>query len=571
MTVYKQLTKQVLSNRIFIILLAILCTLTAALFFFVRFTIDGNVNRLDEIIAMGGDGVRYRAAINSNTTLAYVFLAAIIALTAFVFFIFYYRFYRSNRKQIGVIKALGFKDSTLNKYFILLTAGFTFIGGLIGLLGAYPLSAVLLQANIDTYGVTGLVRSLNMKSILLCFIAAILAFSFISFISYRLFIKGKETGNLIAGNLNKTSYTGTLKVADKLAGILPVKNKFPVRIMLRKPITVLLIFAAVLFFNTFMIISYSLNISSSKVYESQTAGHNYEYLTTYDEYLTDSPQENDLEMLSITGTIQSKSAGIKQNITGLYRLNDIYEIKNKNGDLLSVPDSGTAVIGEGLREVYGLQIGDTVTIDINSKTLTIKIADIAENAKSDTVYVNGNELAALMGLESGSYNVLLSDTQPDFSGNTITQSERIDLLEQDATSNNVSGVINQVIGALSGCILLFLALYMSFQDNTRDMLILGLMGYQPKDVRKMFVDIYRPIIWIFFVICLPISIMMVQSIQRSLSVSTGDYMPFGTNILVIGLIFIILTLIYQMVQLIFGHMLKRIDRKEEVAAYTNVE
>lgn len=571
MTVYKQLTKQVLSNRIFIILLVILCTLTSALFFFVRFTIDGNINRIDEILALGGDGVRYRAAIASNTTLANVFLAAVIALTAFVFFIFYYRFYRSNRKQFGVIKALGFKDSILNKYFILMTAGFTLISGMIGLMIAYPLSDVLLQANIETYGVSGLVRSLNMKSILLCFIAAILSFTFISFISYRLFIKGKEAGSLIAGNLNKTSYTGTLKIADKLANILPVKNKFPVRIMLRKPITLLLIFAAVLFFNTFMIISYSLNISSSKVFESQTAGHNYEYLSTYDEFLTDSPQENDLEMLNTTGTVQSKNAEIKQSITGLYRLNTIYELKDKSGNLLPAPDSGTAVIGEGLREVYGLQTGDMVTIHINSKTLTVKIAAIAENAQSGTVYVNGAELAALLGLESGSYNVLLSEILPDISGSTVTKSERIDLLEQDATSNNVSGVINQVIGALSGCILLFLALYMSFQDNTRDMLILGMMGYQPKAVRKMFVDIYRPIVWIFFVICLPISILLVQSIQRNLSVSTGDYMPFGTNMIVISVVFIILTFIYQMVQLIFGGMLKRIDRKEESAAYTNAE
>lgn len=571
MLAYKQLTKQVLSNRIFIVLLAVLCTLTSASFFFVRYTIDGNMNRIDEIVAKGGDEIRYRAAISSNTTLAYVFLAATIALTAFVFFIFYYRFYRTNRKQIGALKALGFKDSTLYKYLVLFTVTLTLLGVLVGLLIAYPLSDILLQANIEAYGVTNLVRSVGAESILLCFIAVVFVFSLTTLISYWLFIKGKEPGNLIAGNLNKASYAGTLRAADKIARIMPVKNKFPIRIMLRKPLTILLILVAVVFFNTFMIMAYSLNISSNKVFESQTAGHNYAFVTTYDVYLSDPPEDNELKILNTTGTVVFKSTKINQNIHGLYHLNRMYEIKDANGNLLSVPDIGTAVIGEGLREVYGIAVGDTISINIESKALTVNVVAIAENAQSDTIYVNGSELATQMNLENGSYNVLLSDTIPSVSGSTLTQNERIAMLERDAVSNRTSGMINQVIGAVSGCILLFLALYMSFQDNIRDMLILGLIGYQPKAVRKMFVDIYRPLVWISFLISLPLSILMVQSIQRSLSISTGDYMPFGTNIIVLGIIFIILSFIYQVVQLLFGLMLKCIHQKEEASAYTSVE
>ena len=571
MLAYKQLTKQFFSNRIFIVLLTVLCILTSASFFFVRFTIDGNINRVNEIAAMGGDEARYRAALASNTTLAYTFLAATILLTAFVFFIFYYRFFRTNRKQIGCLKALGFQDRALSRYFILFTAELTLFGSLVGLLTAYPLSDTLLQANIDAYGIMGLVRSLSTASILICFVSAMVIFSLTSFISYRLFMGGKEPGDLIAGNLNKTNYAGALKAADKIANILPIKNKFSARIMLRKPLTILLVFIAVLFFNTFMIMAYSLNISSGKILDSQTIGHNYEYITSYDEYLPVSAEEDTLALLNTPGIVQYNGSVIEQNIAGLYLLNNFYEMQDTKGNLLPVPDSGMALIGEGLREVYGIRIGDMISLRISEKTMTVRVLAIAENTKSDTIYVNGSVLAALMGLEDGSYNILLSDKLPIAVGNTLSSSERIDLLEQDAVSNRVSGVINQAVGAVVGCILLFLALYMSFQDNTRDMLILSLIGFQPKAVRKMFIDIYQPLVWIFFGLSLPLSILLVKSIQRNLSITTGDYMPFGTNLIILCIIFAVLTLIYHIVQWGFGRMLQQIARKEETAEFTSVE
>lgn len=572
MLIYQQLTKQVSGNRIFLVLLALLSTLTSMSFFFVRFTIDGNLHRVDEITVMGGDAARYQAALASNRILAYSFWAATITLTAFVLFIFFYRFFRTERRQLGCLKALGFKDKELRGYFVAVAAALSVFGSMMGLLAAFPLSTILLQANIDAYGVSGLEKSLHASSLFFCLFFSAAILSLVAFFSYGS-IKGKEPGDLIAGNLYRADDGKLLRAADRVANLLPVKNKFSVRLVLRKPLAILLILIAVMGFTVCMIIAYSLNLSSSKVLIAQTEGHNYEYVTSYSQYLTsEAHSDESMEILRMPAALQKDKTEIAYQVSGLYYLNQLYVLQDDHDLPLDVPNPGTAIIGHELREVYGIHPGDSLSLVISGKSIVVTVVSIATNAQSGVIYVNGNELAESVELPRGSYNVLLSTFQTvENFGECVSRSDRIDLLERDAVSNKVSGVINQVIGVVAGSILLFLALYMNVQDNTRDILILQLMGYQPKVIRKMFIEIYQPLVWIFFFILLLPSILLVQWIQKNLSVTTGDYMPFGINLSVIIVTFIGLTLINQLVQGIFGLMIKGVVRKEALAKYMNVE
>ena len=572
MLAYKQLTKQVLRNRIFLVLLLLLTVLTSTSFFFVRFSIDGNINRVAEIVASGGDEARYRVALESNIALANAFLIATVVLTAFVFLIFFYRFFRSGRKQIGCLKALGFKDRQLRRFFVAGTAGISFLGCLVGLGLSYPLADVLLQANIDAYGVSGLAKAISLSSVLLCALVPMGVFSLVAFFSYNS-IKDKEPGELLGAGPDKAVYNTSLKVANALANKIPVKNKTSARIVLRKPVTIVLLLVAVLSFNACIIIAYSLNFSSAIVFAAQTEGHNYEYLTRYEDYTAGQEKpENALALLRVPADLQHKQAQFAHDVTGLYHVNELYELQDKKGVLLNVPEKGTAIIGEDLQEIYRVRVGDTLTVIVGEKNVSVEVAAVAANAQAGTMYMNGEELSNLLALPENSYNVLLSQTLPQGeSGTSVSAQQRIDLLERDAVSNKTSGVINQVIGAVVGCILVFLALFISFQDNTRDMLILHLMGYQPKAIRKMFVDLYRPIVWILFVLTILPGIWIAQAIQKNLSITTGDYMPFYTSGAILLLAFALLTVIYFLVQGIFSKALKRVIKKEDISTYTNVE
>lgn len=350
--------------------------------------------------------------------------------------------------------------------------------------------------------------------------------------------------------------------ANGIANVIPGKNKFPLRIALRKPIAVLLILVAVMTFSIWVILGQSLNISSQKVFDSQTIGYSYEFDTHYPKYGTATVPDSELKYLDSPVELAVGGYDIEQTIVGLYSMNELYELQDAGGNILPVPSAYNIYVNPGLADTYGVNVGDILTVNIADRSYNFAVAEIAVNAKSASIYVNAVELSEIMGIPAGSYNGIWSMEPAPNGGSTIEKAQRIDDLQRNAVSNNTSAVINQVIGSVGGCILIFLALYVNFQDNTRDMSILHLMGYRPKAIRKMLIDVYRPIVCIFFLITIIPNIFVARSIQRSLSITTNDYMPFGTSIVVILLVFALLNIIYWLVQTVFSVGIKRTIKKE---------
>lgn len=564
---YKQLMKQILGNRIFVVLLLVLTILTSLSFFFVRFSIDGNMAVLNGLPGLTENQQLYHNALSANTFLAYNFLASLTALTAFVFAMFFYRFFRSGKKQIGCLKALGFKDRSLRLFFVAFVAVLSIIGALVGFAGGYFLSGVLVNANTQTYAVTGLVKGISIPGAAIGLLASNAVFCIVAYLCYG-FVAGKEPGALVFGSGNRAALSGTLKIADKIADAVPVKNKPPLRIALRKPLAILLIFIAVMAFSVCMILGRSLNISSQKVFESQTAGHDYEYEVKYPamQFGEDASQDA-VRYLAETGSVAFGAHVLEQSIIALHGEAPIFKLQDKGGAPVALPENGEMVVGNGLVETYGLRIGDTVTVAVGGGSVPLTVRAIAANAKSASVYINAAQMASMMKLSAHAYNGQLCSAVPANAegAQVIGREQRIDDLNRSAVSNNISAIINQATGVLVGCILLFLALYVNFQDNTRDMLILHMMGYRIKAIQGLLINIYLPILWAAYFVTLVPSIILAKAIQQSLSIATNDYMPFGTNALVILIALVVVTLLYQLVQMVFSIGVKRVIAREEVA------
>ncbi|WP_165445323.1 FtsX-like permease family protein [Bacilliculturomica massiliensis] len=560
--VYKQLSKQIVKDKILLSLLFLLTILTSLSFFFVMFSIDGNMAVLNTLDGLTENQQLYKNALNSNTTLAYTFFISLMGLSAFVFVMFFYRFFRANKKQIGCIKALGFKDSILQIYFIAFTAILSFGGAIFGMIGGYFLSDVLINANSQTYAVTDLTKNVGIISVLIGVVVSTAIFSIVAFLCYG-FVRNKEAGFLLAGNNEQIRFSAALLWANKISKIAPAENRLSLRIALRKPISILLIFVAVTSFSVCIILGQSLNISSEKVFSAQTIGHNYEYDTHYSEYQVTDINENTMTYLESPATFSIGNYKLERTVTGLYHSNKLYELKNRNNELLATPEAGTIYINPELSEIYGVEIGDTMPIVIKGSQHTFIVKDMAVNAKSKSIYINGRQLTDILDIPAGAYNGMLSSKEiPGV--DVITKTQRIDYLRRNAVSNNTSAVINQTTGILIGAVLIFLALFINFQDNTHDIVILNMIGHRIKYIRKILIDVYLPILWTAFIVTLVPSIFIAKTIQRSLSISTNDYMPFGTNIIVFLVDFCLISLIYWGVQITFNSGIKRVITKREI-------
>jgi putative ABC transport system permease protein len=569
---YKQLTRAIAKNRVFVILMLIITTFTTFMFYFVRFSIDGNITALYALPSLNEYQALYMNALTSNKILAFNFLIALTALTAFVFLMFFYLFFKANKKQIGCLKALGFKDRILCGYFMAFTVVMSFLGTIIGIGGGYFASSILLHANEQSYSVMGLVRTLHVSSILIGFLLPTITLCTATYFSYGS-VRGKESGVLLAGINNELKYSAGLHLATTIVDFLPIKNKSSLRIALRKPVTVVLIVIAVMSFIVMYVLGYSLNISSSTVFKSQTEGHHYLYNTRYDQYLVQENKEADVQTyLSVPGTLLKKDNEnkVEQQIIGLEQGKTLLSLVNKDGTQLNLPQENKVYIGPALQQLYGFNTGDTLVLTINDQDYIVNV-HIAANATSNCVYLAKDTLIKILNLPESSYNGVLSMEPLGNGGTVTTQSQKLEELDRASVSNRSSAVINQVIGCTVGCILLYLALLLNFQDSTRDILILYLMGFKAKDIKRMLINIYKPILWLSFFITLWPGILLAQTIQKSLSIQTGDYMPFQINILIIGVVFILLNVIYFMVQASFNSGIRRVIKKEEISEYTNAD
>lgn len=560
--IYKQLFKQMIKDKIFLSLLFVLTILTSLSFFFVMFSVDGNRVVMIALEELSENQQLYKNALHSNTILAYKFFASVIGLTALVFIIFFYRFFRANKKQIGCIKALGFNNRIIQIYFVVFAASLSFVGALLGLIGGYFLSDFIIEANSQTYAVTGLVKEIGNTSLIIGLTVSTLIFSMVAFLCCG-FVKNKEESFLLAGNNRQNQFTITLKIADLISKIAPIKRRLSVRIALRKPLSVALLFAAVMSFNVCIILGQSLNISSAKVYDMQTEGHNYKYEVKYLKYQTKEVSNNTMIYIDTPAIISIKHNKLERTLTGLYHINNLYELKNQKSEILSLPDAGKVYINPELSEIYGVDVGDTLLISIKEIQQSFIVEEIAMNAKAQCIYMNGQELTELLGVKTGAYNGIFSKNE--MSGNDVTTKEQhIKDLNRNAVSNKISGVINQAIGIFAGAILIYLALYINFQDNTHDILILYMLGHSSKEIRKMLIDVYLPILWISFMITFPPSIYLAKTIQKSLSISTNDYMPFGINVYVIMAAFTLISIIYWAVQITFSIGIKKTINKRKI-------
>lgn len=568
----KQLIKELFKNRVFVGLLLTLSIFASFMYFFVQFSIDGNITMFDKLPALSNNESLYLNALNSNSILAFNFLIVLSVLTSFVFAMFYYRFFRKNKKQIGCLKSLGFNNRSLAFYFVVFTAILTLLGAVIGLALGYLGSSVLINSNTHSYAMSGLIKGITISHLSIGFLTVSVVSCLVTLLCYGS-ISRKETGILLAGINSSARYSRTLQLTNQIAEALPTKDKIPIRIALRKPVAVLMIVSAVMGCTVMFIIGNSLNLSSGKVFLSQTEGHHYLFDTRYDTYRE---QNGTLPQTQIylfeSGTLkQANGNTIEQQIVGLGDSEKLLSLADKDRTSLEIPMPNHIYISSALVEMYGFREGDTLLVNIGTTERILTVAGIAANATSGCAYVSRNTLADILNIQPTVYNGVFSMKPLNDGGVTTTREHKLDTLNRASVSNQNSAIINQFIGCLVGCILIFLALILNFQDSTRDMLILHLIGYSPKAIKKTLIDIYKPVLWISFFVMLWPCILIAKTVQKSLSVQTGDYMPFSINILIIVIVFALLNIIYIFAQSTFNIGIKRIIAKEEISEYTIIE
>lgn len=559
----KQLILELLKNKIFLALMFLLSAFTSFMYFFVKFSVDKNLRFLNGLENLTENQVLFQNALRSNSVLAANILLAFLLLTGFVYGMFFSRFFKSTRKQLGCLKSLGFHDARIRNVFLVFAALLSLAGSAAGLAAGRPASVILIRSGVQSYMVTEAFRGISIRTFLIGFFLLPAAVTAITRLMYRP-VHRMETGLLLKDGGQAAGFSYILKTADRIASCFPASLRMSVRLALRKPVSALLLLISVLSFSILFLLAYSLNLSSGTVYESQTAGRHYAYDTHF-ETPRDAPLPASIQAQTYLDAPAVLNGNISQTAVGTDEAPGLFLLLDDRGQALEPPHGDQVIISNALRDLYSIHPGDKLTMGIGKNQLDMTVAAAASNASAGCFYLDKSVLAECLSLSGAAYTGVWSENPLPAPGEVITFGERLEKLERDNVSNRASAVINQLIGCVTGCILLYLTLLLNFQDSTGDVIILHKLGYQMKDIRRMLLDIYRPVLQLFFFLGLVPGILIVKAILKSLSLQIGDYMPFRTNIAVIIFIFILLNIIYSLIQASFSAAVRRLIRGEETS------
>ncbi|NLQ67754.1 ABC transporter permease [Streptococcus mutans] len=551
---FKYLSRDFLAKRTMVSILSLIIIFTSFMYFFVHFASDANLLRLGGE-QLSGNEANYFTALKSNQLLIRNITVAMVAIFSLILFLFIRGTFQRNRVQLSQLMSLGFSFSSVLAIYGLLISGLSLVSSLLGLVLGFWGSDILLSANSQTYLVQGLSKGLSLQSIMTGTLFLSLFLGAIVYLA-GLTVRKTDVALMMKQTDGKAIRSGLI---EKIIQKLPMKHKFKFKLTLNHFSTLGLLLIAIVTFSIMFVLSLSLTFSSSKILESQENGRHYSYDISYDNY-----QKEEVNLASDSVTylkydvdLMIKGEAIAYQALSFTSQNDLFQLIDSKGEMLD-PTQGVYVNPE-LRENYGLKVGDTLELRVKGKRHQIKIAGFAENADLKTIYIPRDQASAMVNEADDRFNGRLTNqSQEKGEGKVRSLEEKLSDVQRSQTSNRASAIINQSIGVITGCLLIYLAVFIGLNGNIQTLLMFDLLGYEEREVYRILLNPYIVISNLLFFLTLPVAIYAARNIQIMTSLQTGDYMPFQLNWITFVYMFAILNVLILVIRFLFIRKVKKI-------------
>lgn len=552
---FKYLFRDFLAKRTMVSILSLIIIFTSFMYFFVHFAIDANLLRLGGE-QLSGNEANYFTALKSNQLLIRNITVAMVAIFSLILFLFIRGTLQRNRVQLAQLMSLGFSFSSVLAIYDLLISGLSLVSSLLGLVLGFWGSDILLSANSQTYLVQGLSKGLSLQSIMTGTLFLSLFLGAIVYLA-GLTVRKTDVALMMKQTDGKAIRSGLI---EKIIQKLPMKHKFKFKLTLNHFSTLgLLLIAIVTTFSIMFVLSLSLTFSSSKILESQKNGRHYSYDISYDNYQKEEANlaSDSVTYLKYDVDLMIKGEAIAYQALSFTSQNDLFQLIDSKGEMLD-PTQGVYVNPE-LRENYGLKVGDTLELRVKGKRHQIKIAGFAENADLKTIYIPRDQASAMVNEADDRFNGRLTNqSQEKGEGKVRSLEEKLSDVQRSQTSNRASAIINQSIGVITGCLLIYLAVFIGLNGNIQTLLMFDLLGYEEREVYRILLNPYIVISNLLFFLTLPVAIYAARNIQIMTSLQTGDYMPFQLNWITFVYMFAILNVLILVIRFLFIRKVKKI-------------
>ncbi len=490
----------------------------------------------------------------------FVIVALLILLTTMT------RIVNHQRTQIGTLKAIGFKNKPLITHYLSYGFYLTLTGSILGIIiGHKTIPYIFINTMKSYYTLPYWNPGFNMNFILVALLI-VLGSVICSYFATANIIRESPSATLKAKppKIKKVGFIENTKIWNKIGFNL----RWNIRDINRNKLRAIITLFGIIGCTVLLISAFGMHdgVNDLKTWKYNDINHYETQLILHDNI---SQPQIDSIIHDVNGTpimthsIQIKANNIKKTqILTVHDKTPLITPTDKNKHEITLPDDGIA-ISQKTAEIFNLKVGDEIEWHLYGNETWIK-------STVDAIYgdpsVQGITISPHYAEKN---NITFKPTE------IITKEKITDKLDGVGSANTHNDLTNSwdkltqtanliiVILVIFAVVLAVVVLYslglLGFTEVERDMATLKVLGFQIKDLRKLFITQYLGISIIGFLIGIPTGYYVLESIRSN---TDKLYYPTDYSPITITISFVITIIVSAFVNMLLANKLKNIDMVE---------
>ena len=462
--------------------------------------------------------------------------------------------------NIGTLKALGYKESELNRHYVLYAMIPSVIGSILGVLAGIPFSrafSAYFFNDLDSFPYS--VR----------YSIVIMGIAFFLPIIFNIAVTVIITSVLLrrdASVLMKKGKTAG-KVRKLLSGSdLKFKTVYMFRVLVGNPVRTLVFIIGMTVASMIILLGGMCQDSQRNVLENVLPNMMGEakYETGLKSFRTGNV-DNGQTLIDVTFEVPDTK--IAFNLIGYDEDNTLLKRASLSGEPLTY---GGYYMTSGAANYFGIGAGDDFTFvhRITGEETTVRINDIIDNDALRLVLTSKENAAYLVGVSPDEYNNILSAVPVDVPSEEILKIADFDSyqdsFEQVLAATKVVYAILLTVGIIVCILMVNLLSGMIIDENRRNVSMLKVLGYHGPEISRIILRPNHFLLPCCYILAIPLTIYMTRLMMIGSAESSGVYIDVVVKPVTLILYFLIVVSTY-IVSLIFGNRkLDRVDMAESL-------
>lgn len=479
------------------------------------------------------------------------FLYLLLSISAVIITIITKKRIEDERLQIGVLKSLGYKASSIAVSYLVYPIMGSIVGGTLGFGLGTALYPILANVYKGYYSMPIPKLIFDSKYLLISVLLPLVTLSILSYFISKFMLRKKPLELLKEGSNLKVNFIS--KITNKILSKFTFKTRFKYSLASRS-FGKLAIISITSFFTGMLIVLtlIGMNLFSS-VIDKGFNNLNYKYVVNYDVPQSDLSKDDDhiidlsMNIVKVISKENKEKKVPKEDnsifITGIdknIKLIDIKDSKDKNL-INSLQDESSIIINESIKEIYNIDIGDTVSLDYNKKNIDYKVVAVEDSYLTNEAYVLRESLSKELGYLESIYNKKytnnkkyknlnkLSEEEVKYISNIFSVEDLKRNMETQIESFNYSIYFVIAFAFVMALIIISVIANIVVEENNKTISLMKVIGYKDKDISKIVLNIYTPFIIVSYLLSIPVTIRLLKWIIKQLASDINMTIPISIS------------------------------------------